>query len=72
MTALIILGALLWSFVLFAVLRRLAERRAAQRAYAARCAERDRQWWQAEAERVELWREMQHVVCMVKLEGWQQ
>lgn len=68
MTALIILGALLWSFVLFAVLRRLAERRAAQRAYAARCAERDRQWWQAEAERVELLHKAQHVMLIAKLE----
>jgi Flp pilus assembly protein CpaB len=68
MTALIILGALLWSFVLFAVLRRLAERRAAQRAYAARCAERDRQWWQAEAERVEVLHAAQHVMLLARLE----
>lgn len=68
MIAVYIVGALLWSYVLLAVLRRLAERRAAQRAYAARCAERDRQWWQAEAERVEVLHAAQHVMLMAKLE----
>ena len=68
MIALYIIGALLWSYVLLVVLRRLAERRAAQRAYAARCAERDRQWWQAEAERVELLHKAQHVMLIAKLE----
>ena len=68
MTVLYIIGAVLWSIVLFAVLRRLAERRAAQRAYAARCAERDRQWWQAEAERVEVLHAAQHVMLLARLE----
>jgi len=68
MIALYIIGALLWSYVLLAVLRRLAERRAAQRAYAARCAERDRQWWQAEAERVEVLHAAQHVMLLARLE----
>ena len=68
MIVIYIVGALLWSFVLFAVLRRLAERRAAQRAYAARCAERDRQWWQAEAERVEVLHAAQHIMLMARLE----
>ena len=68
MIAVYVLGALLWSYVLLAVLRRLAERRAARRAYAARCAERDRQWWQAEAERVDVLHAAQHVMLMAKLE----
>jgi hypothetical protein len=72
MTAVYIVGALLWAYVLLRLLRRIADRRKALAAWQARRAERDRQWWQAEAERAELWRELQHVMCMVKLEGWQQ
>lgn len=68
MTELYILGALLWTYVLVRLLRRMADRRKARQAYQKRCAERDRQWWQAEAERAELWREMQHVMVMAKLE----
>lgn len=68
MIAVYIVGALLWSYVLLAVLRRLAERRAAQRAYAARCAEAERMWQAAEAERVELWHKAQHILLMAKLE----
>src|SRR5574343_961811 len=68
MIALYIIGALLWSYVLLAVLRRLAERRAAQRAYAARCGEGERMRQAAEAERVELWHKAQHVMLIAKLE----
>jgi len=68
MTALYILGALLWAYVLVRLLRHIADRRKARRTWQANRAERDRQWWQAEAERAELWREMQHVMVMAKLE----
>ena len=68
MTALYILGALLWAYVLLRLLRRMADRRAARQAYQKRCAERDRQWWQAEAERVEVLHAAQHVMLLARLE----
>ena len=71
MTALIILGALLWSFVLFAVLRRLAERRQARRTWRANRAEAERAWQERENERMATWRELQHVIVLRKLEEWQ-
>lgn len=69
MTALFIVGALLWTVVLFAVLRRLTEQRRAQLTYKAQRAEAERLWWQRESERYELLREMQHVMVLRKLEG---
>lgn len=71
MTLLIVAGALLWSVVLFAVLRRLAERRQAHRSWQANRAEAERAWQERENERVELLREMQHVMWMKKLEAHQ-
>jgi hypothetical protein len=71
MTALLIVGALLWTFVLFAVLRRVTEQRRARRTYEAQRAEAERLWWQCESERYELLREMQHVMVLRKLKEWQ-
>ena len=68
MTALYILGALLWAYVLVRLLRHIADRRKARRTWQANRAERDRQWWQAEAERVELLHKAQHVMLIAKLE----
>lgn len=71
MIILYVTGALLWALVLFAVLRRLAERRQAQRRWQADRAEAERLWWQCENERYELLRAMQHVMWMKKLEAHQ-
>lgn len=71
MTALLIIGALLWAIVLFSVLRRLTEQRRAQLTHEAQRAEAERLWWQRESERYELLREMQHVIVLRKLEEWQ-
>lgn len=71
MTAVYVLGALLWAFVLLALVRRLAERRQARRTWRANRAEAERLWQERENERVELLREMQHVMWMKKLEAHQ-
>ena len=71
MTALLIVGALLWSVVLFAVLRRLSERRQARRTWLANRAEAERVWQERENERMATWRELQHAVVLRKLEEWQ-
>jgi len=57
--------------VLFAGLRRLVERRQAQRRWQADRAEAERLWWQCENERYESLREMQYVMVLRKLEEWQ-
>jgi uncharacterized membrane protein YdjX (TVP38/TMEM64 family) len=69
MTVLYIIGAVLWAFVLFAVLRYLAERRRARRAWLAQRAEAERLWWQRENERYAMLREMQRVMLLRKLKG---
>lgn len=55
MTLLYIAGALLWAVVLFAVLRRLAERRKARRIWQANRAEAERAWQERETERMATW-----------------
>jgi hypothetical protein len=71
MIAVYVVGALLWSFVLFAVLRRLAERRQARRIWQANRAEAERAWQERETERMATWRELQHAVQLAKLEAHQ-
>lgn len=71
MTALLIIGAVLWAVVLFAGLRRLAERRQARRTWLANRAEAERAWQERETERMATWRELQHVMVLRKLEEWQ-
>jgi hypothetical protein len=68
MTALLIVGALLWSFVLFAVLRRVTEQRRARRAWLAQRAEEERLWQADVDEQTELWRQLRHKQCMAALE----
>lgn len=63
-----VLGALLWSVVLFAVLRRLAEQRQAQRAYMVRVAERQRLWQAEIDEATELYRQLRHAQCLAMLD----
>lgn len=70
MTIIYIAGALLWTYVLLAVLLRLTEQRRARRTWQANRAEAERAWQEREAERAELVREMQHAVTLAKLEGW--
>ena len=68
MIAVYIVGALLWSVVLFAVLRRLTEQRAAQRAHLAWISEQQR-LWQAEMDaEAESWRQLRHAQCMAVLD----
>ena len=68
MTALYILGALLWTYVLVRLLRRITEQRAAQRAHLAWISEQQR-LWQAEMDaEAESWRQLRHAQCMAVLD----
>ena len=68
MTALYILGALLWAYVLVRLLRRITEQRAAQRAHLAWISEQQR-LWQAEMDaEAESWRQLRHAQCMAVLD----
>jgi len=71
MIALLIAGALLWAFVLLAIMRRLLERRAAHRTWRARRAEHERRWCAEEAERARQWNEAQYERRMAQLERLQ-
>ena len=68
MTAVYIVGALLWAYVLLRLLRRVTEQRAAQRAYIVRL-EAQRRAWQAEMDaEAESWRQLRHAQCMAVLD----
>jgi hypothetical protein len=71
MTAVYIVGALLWAYVLLRLLRRIADRRKALAAWQARRAEAERAWQERENERMATWRELQHVMVMQRLEEMQ-
>ena len=68
MNIIYVLGALLWSVVLLAVLRRVTEQRKAQQAHQARVAEQQRLWQADIDEATELYRQLRHAQCMARLD----
>lgn len=68
MTAVYIVGALLWAYVLLRLLRRITEQRAAQRAHLAWISEQQRLWQADIDEATELYRQLRHAQCLAMLD----